>query len=483
MLEQVGCNLCGSNQYSIVYKTYTGDISAISLEAYTITQDQPNLPLRLVKCRKCGLVYANPRPSSMALFTNYTLMQDTLYLEEERGRRLSARLILEQLKRLRKRGRLLDIGCSAGFLLDEARKSGWDVYGVELSEWAIDYASNKLGITTIFKGTLKEAAYPSNYFDVIVLKDTIEHLTDPKETLIEARRILKFDGLICIITPDIDSLISWILKAHWWGVKQTHLYYFTRKTIRQMLQATGFVSFKIRSHARIFTLKYWAYKIKGYNKILYKICSFLLAYNNLKNKLIRINLQDQIEVYARKRRSLTYLEEIEAPQHPIQQRNMKVIVVLPAYNAELTLKKTFSDIPKDVVDEIILVDDASQDNTVQIAKSLGIKVFVHAKNKGYGATQKTCYIKAIENQADIVVMVHPDYQYDPRVIPELVAPIKEGRADAVFGSRMMKGGALEGGMPSWKRNANILLTALENVFLVRIYRSFIRDFAPTLQNY
>ncbi len=144
---------------------------------------------------------------------------------------------------------------------------------------------------------------------------------------------------------------------------------------------------------------------------------------------------------------------------------MKTIVVLPAYNAANTLKITLDDIPKDCIDDIILVDDASTDNTVEAARLLGLKVFAHQKNKGYGGNQKTCYQKALESGADIVVMVHPDYQYDPKVIPQLIEPIIKGAADAVFGSRMMKGGALEGGMPLWKHNANILLTALENVVL------------------
>lgn len=144
---------------------------------------------------------------------------------------------------------------------------------------------------------------------------------------------------------------------------------------------------------------------------------------------------------------------------------MKVFVVLPAYNAEKTLKRTYDDIPRNVVDKIILVDDCSRDRTVEIAKGLAIEVFCHKKNKGYGANQKTCYKKALDEGAEIVVMVHPDYQYDPAIIPELIKPIQKGEADAVFGSRMMKGGALEGGMPRWKHNANILLTAFENVVL------------------
>lgn len=144
---------------------------------------------------------------------------------------------------------------------------------------------------------------------------------------------------------------------------------------------------------------------------------------------------------------------------------MNVFVVLPAYNAEKTLKRTLDDIPRHLIKEIILVDDHSRDNTVELARKLGLKVFVHEKNMGYGANQKTCYQKALEMGADIVVMVHPDYQYDPTIIPELIEPIKKGSADAVFGSRIMKGGALIGGMPRWKYNANILLTALENVIL------------------
>jgi len=143
----------------------------------------------------------------------------------------------------------------------------------------------------------------------------------------------------------------------------------------------------------------------------------------------------------------------------------KIIVICPAYNAEKTLARTVEDIPEGIADEIILVDDCSQDDTVMKAKAMSLKVFVHEHNMGYGANQKTCYAKALEAGADVVVMLHPDYQYDPKAIPELIQPILDGKADAVFGSRMMKGGALLGGMPLWKHNANILLTALENVIL------------------
>ncbi|HRY52904.1 MAG TPA: glycosyltransferase family 2 protein [Candidatus Portnoybacteria bacterium] len=146
--------------------------------------------------------------------------------------------------------------------------------------------------------------------------------------------------------------------------------------------------------------------------------------------------------------------------------NKKVIAVLPAYNAAKTVEKTVNDISREWVDEIILVDDASRDNTVEIAKKLGLKTFVHPKNRGYGGNQKTCYKEALAAGADIAVMVHPDHQYDPKLVPELLKPILAGEADAVFGSRMMfPKNALAGGMPYWKFLANIFLTFIENLFL------------------
>jgi len=144
------------------------------------------------------------------------------------------------------------------------------------------------------------------------------------------------------------------------------------------------------------------------------------------------------------------------------ERSKKVIVVMPAYNAEKTLGRTLADIPREWVDEIILVDDASRDGTVELARKLGLGVFVHEKNRGYGGNQKTCYTEALKLGGDIMIMVHPDHQYDPRVIPQLVTPLLNGECDAMFGSRMLGGRPLEGGMPKWKYLANVFLTAFEN---------------------
>lgn len=141
----------------------------------------------------------------------------------------------------------------------------------------------------------------------------------------------------------------------------------------------------------------------------------------------------------------------------------RVVVVMPAYNAARTLERTYADLPAGVVDHVILVDDVSHDETVQIARRLGLTVIIHVQNRGYGGNQKTCYLEALKDGADIVVMLHPDYQYDSRRVPALIDPIIRGEADLVLGSRLLDGGALAGGMPLYKFLSNRLLTIVENL--------------------
>ena len=158
----------------------------------------------------------------------------------------------------------------------------------------------------------------------------------------------------------------------------------------------------------------------------------------------------------------------------------RIAVVMPAYNAERTLERTHADIPSYAVDDVILVDDRSRDRTVDVARRLGLHVVEHARNRGYGGNQKTCYRTALARGADIVVMVHPDHQYDPRVIPDLIEPLVAGRCDAVFGSRMLGGRPIQGGMPKWKYLGNIFLTAVENAtFLIYLteYHSGFRAYS------
>lgn len=147
-------------------------------------------------------------------------------------------------------------------------------------------------------------------------------------------------------------------------------------------------------------------------------------------------------------------------------KNKKVVVVLPAYNAALTIKKTFEEIPHDLVDEIILCDDASKDDTVKIAQSLGIQEIIsHTQNKGYGGNQKSLYKRALELGADIIIMLHPDYQYTPKLIPAMVNILGENLYDVVLGSRILGKGALKGGMPIYKYFSNRFLTFIQNLLV------------------
>jgi len=170
----------------------------------------------------------------------------------------------------------------------------------------------------------------------------------------------------------------------------------------------------------------------------------------------------------------------------------KITVIMPAYNAEKTLRQTYDEIPRDVVDEIILTDDASNDRTVEVARELNLKTFVHPRNKGYGANQKTCYREALNGDGDIIIMLHPDYQYTPKLIPAMASMIAAGEFDAVIASRILGNRAMAGGMPVYKYVSNRALTFLENILIGQKlseyhtgYRAFSRkvfDTIPLLEN-
>ncbi len=166
---------------------------------------------------------------------------------------------------------------------------------------------------------------------------------------------------------------------------------------------------------------------------------------------------------------------------------MSIVVIMPAYNAAKTLESTYASIPLDVVDKIILTDDVSKDDTVAIARKLGLKTIIHVQNQGYGGNQKTCYLEALKDGAEIIIMLHPDNQYDATCIPALIEPIRRGDCDMVIGSRLLGQGTLEGGMPLYKYFGNRFLTGLENFVLHQKlseyhsgFRAYSRKFLTTI---
>jgi glycosyltransferase involved in cell wall biosynthesis len=188
-----------------------------------------------------------------------------------------------------------------------------------------------------------------------------------------------------------------------------------------------------------------------------------------------------------------HVDRILKPDEPAPRRKHKVIAVLPAYNAEATLARTLADFPAGCVDEVLLVDDGSTDRTVQVAREMGLTVIVHERNTGYGGNQKTCYRYCLEHGADVVVMIHPDYQYDARVIPHAVGIVELGICDLVLGNRVRgRRETLRCGMPWWKYLSNRGLTAFENLFLgqnlgefhsgFRVYRRRVLETIPFERN-
>lgn len=170
-----------------------------------------------------------------------------------------------------------------------------------------------------------------------------------------------------------------------------------------------------------------------------------------------------------------------------QTEKPKVVVIMPAYNAAKTLRMTYRELPHEMVDLVLLVDDGSSDETVEIARQLNLELFIHNRNYGYGGNQKTCYIEALKEGADIVVMVHPDYQYDPTFLPQIIEPIKSGEAEVVLGSRLMGESPVKQGMPWWKYLGNRVLTRIENLgFGLRLteyhtgYRAFNKQVLETI---
>jgi glycosyltransferase involved in cell wall biosynthesis len=194
------------------------------------------------------------------------------------------------------------------------------------------------------------------------------------------------------------------------------------------------------------------------------------------------------------RHEIFHVERILHPESDrVARRDHKIVAVLPAYNAESTLAATLADVPVGSVDEVILVDDGSRDRTVQVAREMGLTVIEHPRNRGYGGNQKTCYREALNRGADIVVMIHPDYQYDSRVIPHAVGFIELGICDVVLGSRIRsRKEALAGGMPLYKYLSNRFLTAVENLALgqnlgdfhsgFRVYRRSVLERVPFERN-
>ena len=412
------------------------------------------------------------------------------------SRHSSHALLLASLPEGGEGRRVLDVGCGDGYLSAILAERGYQVVAIDRSLEA--RATLPESVQFIEADLDQGVPVEGGGFSYIVCADVLEHLREPQRVLGELRSLLAPEGRLLASLPNSGNLYFRLnvllgrFPKHDRGLfDRSHLHFYTWRGWAECLARSGFRIEKQRPTSVPVSLA--LPKWEGTLGVRMLEClSFLLA------RLWKKMFAYQFVVVARAEGAAGNPAATGVPisgtlrltVHPrstpaageAPAAKPKVVVVMPAYNAARTLPMTYAELPHELVDLVILVDDGSSDDTVRVARELGVAVFTHNRNYGYGANQKTCYREALKAGAEIVVMVHPDYQYDPALLPEIIRPIQEGRADIVLGSRLLGASPIQQGMPWWKYYSNRVLTRLENVAFRRKlseyhtgYRAFRRE--------
>jgi SAM-dependent methyltransferase len=471
------CRVCAGR----LVLRHPGTAAGPSADAFSPSCHTPGAHGDLFACVDCGTVQQPSLPPASELAGLYREMSDEAYLAEEPGRRATARRLLDMIGRHVPAGRLLDVGCGHGLLLDEARSRGYEVDGVELSRSAAAYARDVLGLP-VQEVPLEELEPAGEGFAAIVLADVLEHVEDPVAAIRRCRELLRPGGVLCVVTPDPGSATARLAGSRWWALLPAHMCLLPRRTLRELLGAEGLVVSDDISFVRTFSARYWLAGLAERGGTLGTAVR-AAARALPAGASLSMSLGDERVV-------LAHHVEVLHPPRPLVKprgRDTDVHVVLPAYRAEQTIAQVAEEMPVDAADRALLVDDASPDETVTAALSAGFDVIAHPANRGYGANQKTCYSRAVRDGADVIVMVHADNQYDPALLAEMVRPIEDGEADVVMGSRLLEDETIAGGMPRWKWVGNRALTWVENRTFRRHYseyhtgyRAFSADFLRSI---
>jgi SAM-dependent methyltransferase len=462
-VRATACRVC-DGQLTLRYR---GSAVAPTPATVSPSRHRPGEHADLYACRRCGTVQQPSLPDRARLHSLYRAMVDAGYLDEEAGRRKTANRLLDLIGAHVPAGRLLDVGCGHGLLLAEARARGYDVLGLELSTAAVGHARSRLGVEVEQVALEDFAAAAGERFDVVVLADVLEHLDDPVGAVDATVGLLAEGGVLCLTTPDPSSAAARLAGRRWWGYLPAHVCLVPHAILNELLAARGLVVSTDVPLVRSFTFGRW---LDGLAERAGALAPPLqrLARSRLGDREVSLSLHDERVVLAHR------LSARRAARPRVRDRGerRKVHVVIPAYNAATTIPRVASGIDPHVADHVLVVDDASQDSTTEVALSHGLDVLRHPANRGYGANQKTLYVRALGAGADVIVMVHGDNQYDPALVPEMTRPILEGRADVVIGSRLLEDHAIVGGMPRWKWLGNRLLTAIENRGFGRSYSEY-----------
>lgn len=301
-LELVPCDLCGRNDFEILYPSlYTEDSFTADRAKSFMYASEDKTRGNIVRCRQCGLVYANPRDKDISAIY-CTVGEDNYYFFSREDRLATSENDYNHLEEVAsqqviKRGKILDVGCSYGFFMDVAKNHGWDVYGCELSKKQSSFARQRH--INVFNQELKFCPFEKDYFDVITLFDVIEHLASPSSFLMEAKSFLKPGGLLVVCTPDLSSFPARLMGRYWLNFVRMHLYYFTPKTISRLFVKSGFQVLKITRHRRIIKLGVAVEWMKKY-PWLYRPLKFFLDNPLLKRVRVSCGLSGNMTVYAKK---------------------------------------------------------------------------------------------------------------------------------------------------------------------------------------
>ena len=283
-MKEIKCNICGSEDYKVIHEGLKDDES-VDLERKKIYASSSNIVGndRIVQCRKCSLKYVTPQLEPQEIINAYSEGSDEKFVSQNKWRMITFKRCLNEVEKATggRKGKILDIGTAGGAFLKVAKESGWEVYGIEPNKWLGNWCKENYGIE-IENRTLEKTKFKPNTFDVITLWDVLEHVPDPTDTLNRCRSLLKEDGLLIVNYPDMGSLPAKLMRSKWVFLLSVHLWYFTPKTMKKILEKTGFEPTLFKNHWQTLSLGYLVSRLEAYNKFLSKLASPII-------KLLRLN--------------------------------------------------------------------------------------------------------------------------------------------------------------------------------------------------